>query len=104
MMEDFRELGNRYLKQNKKRSFLTVLGCMIVATVLFAFLNVMSNWVDKERATVRKTDDFEILILTDDRDKIEAIVNEDFVRSAYIGKAYSWTPSSNCDLSIRRLA
>ena len=92
-MEDFRELGNRYLKQNKKRSFITVLGCMIVAMLLFVFLNCISNWVDRERAEVRKTDDFEILILTDDREKIEAIVNEDFVRSAYMGKAYSWTPS-----------
>lgn len=92
-MEDFRELGNRYLKQNRKRSFITVLGCMIVAMLLFVFLNVMSNWVDSERAAVRKTDDFEILILTDDKDKIESIVNEPFVRSAYMGKAYSWTPA-----------
>ena len=92
-MEDFRELGNRYLKQNRKRSLITVIGCMIVATLLFVFLNSMCNWVDRERADVRKTDDFEILILTEDRDKIEAIVNEDFVRSAYMGKAYSWTPS-----------
>ena len=88
-MEDFRELGNRYLKQNRKRSFITVLGCMIVAMLLFVFLNCMSNWVDSERAAVRKTDDFEILILTDDKDKIESIVNEPFVRSAYMGKAYS---------------
>ena len=86
-MEDYRELAGRYLKQNKRRSFLTALGCMIVAALLFAFLNFFCNWLDNRRADIRKEADYEILILTDDKNVIQEIVNEDFVRSAYMGKA-----------------
>lgn len=89
-MEDYRQLGNKYLKQNKKRVAITIIGCMIVAACLYAFLNFECNWIENERLEIRKTDDYEILILTEDKDKLEAIINEDFVTSAYMGKAYSW--------------
>lgn len=85
-MESYKELGNKYLMQNRKRSLITVLGCMIVATALFAFLNVMCCWIDYERELARKEGDYEIVILSDDKDTLEKIVNEDFVRSAYFGK------------------
>lgn len=94
-MEDYRELGNKYLKQNKRRVIITVIACAIVAACLYAFLNFMCNWIMAERARVRKENDFEIQILTDDKDKIAAIVNEDFVKSAYMGKAYSWDESKD---------
>ena len=90
-MEDYRELGSRYLLKNRNQSLITTLGCMLVAMCLFAFLNTVANWVDLQRNVIRKDNDFEILILTDDRTAIENIVNERFVRSAYLGKAYSWT-------------
>lgn len=89
-MEDYRELGSRYLSRNKKRSLITVIGCFIVATGIFCFLNTMVCWVEKCRIDARKEDDFEIVILTDDKETIEKISNEDFVTSAYLGKEYSW--------------
>ena len=89
-MEDYRELGSRYLTTNKKRSLITVIGCFIVAAGLFMFLNCMACWVEKCRIDARADDDCEIIILTDDKDIIEKIVNEAFVTSAYLGKAYSW--------------
>ena len=88
-MEEYRELGNRYLKKNRRRSVFTVLGCMVVAAMLYVFLNFVCGWLDFSRDQIRKENDYEILILTDEREKIQAIVNEDFVRSAYMGKAYS---------------
>ncbi len=78
-METYKDLGSKYLKQNRRRSFITVLGCFIVSTVLFMFLNSMVCWVENCREEAREEDDFEILVLTDDKDTIEAIVNEDFV-------------------------
>ena len=87
-MEDYRELGSKYLKTNKKRSLITLIGCFIVAAGLFMFLNSMVCWVENCREEAREKDDWEILILTDDKDTIEKIVNEDFVQSAFIGKAY----------------
>ena len=102
-MEDYRELGTRYLHTNKKRSFITVLGCFIVAAGLFAFLNSMVCWVEKCRIDARKDDDCEIVILTQDKDTIEKIVNEDFVTSAYLGKAYSWTVDSDDEVYANAL-
>ena len=89
-METYKDLGRKYLKQNKRRSFITVLGCFIVSTILFMLLNSLVCWVENCREEAREEDDFEILVLTDDKDTIEAIVNEDFVSSAYLGKAYSY--------------
>ncbi|MBO4862923.1 MAG: FtsX-like permease family protein [Eubacterium sp.] len=89
-MENYKELGNRYLRINKKRSLITVFGCFVVASILFMLLNSLVCWVEKCRIDARADDDFEIVILTEDKDTIEKIVNEDFVTSAYLGKAYSW--------------
>ncbi len=89
-METYKDLGSKYLKQNRRRSFITVLGCFIVSTILFMLLNSLVCWVENCREEAREEDDFEILVLTDDRDTIESIVNEDFVSSAYLGKAYSY--------------
>ena len=87
-MENFKELGNKYLAQNQRRSLLTVLGCMIVAAVLFAFMNTACDWIVLSREEARKEGDYEIVILSDDKDALENIVNEDFVRTAYFGKEY----------------
>ncbi len=89
-MGSYLDLGNRYLKTNRKRLCFTIIGCAIVAAILFMFLNSCVNYVEHYRAEVRKTDDFDILVLTDDPEIIQAIVNENYVRSAYLGKAYSW--------------
>ena len=98
-METYKDLGTRYLKQHRRRSILTIVGCMIVAACLFAFLNFICNWIENLREETRKENDFEILILTDEKEKIEGIVNEDFVTSAYLGKAYSWTNLDDGDES-----
>ena len=89
-MESYKDLGSKYLHTNKKRSIITMIGCFIVSAVLFMFLNSMVCWVEKCRIDAREDDDWEILVLTDDKDTIEKIVNEDFVKSAYLGKAYSY--------------
>ena len=94
-MEDYRELGSKYLSVNKKRSFITVIGCFIVAAGLFMFLNTLVCWVEKCRIDARKDEDYEIVILTDDKDIIEKVANEDFIASAYLGKVYSWNGESD---------
>ena len=73
-----------------RRNFITMLGCFIVSAVLFMFLNAMVCWVEKCRIDARAEDDWEILVLTDDKDTIEKITNENFVKSAFLGKAYSY--------------
>ena len=102
-MGDYIELGNRYLHTNKKRLVFTIIGCAIVAAILFAFLNSFLNFVEHEREEVRKEADYDILVLTNDKDTIQAIVNEDYVTSAYIGKSYSWYDEDDQNLYANAL-
>ncbi|MCR5632319.1 MAG: ABC transporter permease [Eubacterium sp.] len=88
-METYKDLGTKYLKTNRKRSFITVLGCFIVAAGLFMFLNSMVCWIEKCRIDARADGDWEILVLTDDKNIIEEVANEDFVQSAFLGKEYA---------------
>ena len=79
VLNSFKTLGNRYLKQNKRRSIITVVGCLLVAMFLYTFLNTMCGWLDKERAEKRKENDYEIVVISDDLDARSQIINEDFV-------------------------
>ena len=88
-MENYADISKKYLLKNKKRTILTIIGCALVAAILYAGLNSFNNWLLKQRADIRNEADWEILVYNDDKDTAEAIVNEDFVRSAKMGSAYS---------------
>ncbi len=88
-MENYTDISKKYLMKNRKRTIYTIIGCALVATILFAILNSFSNWWIKWRSEIRAKADWEILVYNDDKDTAEAIVNEDFVRSAAMGDAQS---------------
>jgi ABC-type transport system, involved in lipoprotein release, permease component len=89
-MENYTDISKKYVMQNRKRSILTIIGCALVAAVLFAFLNSFNNFILKERIDIRSSvsSNWEILVYNDDKDIAEAIINEDFVRSASMGSAH----------------
>ena len=88
-MENYTDISKKYLMKNRKRSLYTIVGCALVAAVLFAILNSFNNWWISWRADLREEADWEILVYNNDKDIAESIVNEDFVRSAMMGSAYS---------------
>lgn len=63
-MNDYRQLAIRYLKNNKKRTLLTILGAALSTMVLFAFLNsMMSLYVTYKDALEARPDEYLILAL-----------------------------------------
>lgn len=88
-MENYTDISKKYLAKNRKRSLYTILGCALVAAVLFAILNSFNNWWISWREAIREDADWEILVYNNDKDIAESVVNEDFVRSAMMGSAYS---------------
>lgn len=63
-MNDYRQLAIRYLKNNKKRTFLTILGAALSTMILFAFLNsMMSLYVTYEESLKKIPDELTIAVL-----------------------------------------
>ena len=63
-MNDYRQLAIRYLKNNKKRTFLTILGAALSTMILFAFLNsMMSLYVTHEESLKKMPDELTIAAL-----------------------------------------
>ena len=75
-----------YLKANKKRCVITIIGVMITVIVLYAGLNIFYSYMLQQQKDVRKEADYEIVFLTDDQETLSQIASDDRVTQAYTGK------------------
>lgn len=87
-MDNYKQIAVRYLKLNKKRSLLTVIGVTVAVTVLYAALNLGWSVLLTQRENLRDIQDYEILFLTETEEQIEQLIADDRVKSAYIGQYY----------------
>lgn len=87
-MSDYKKLSIRYLKMNKKRTILTIAGVSVTVIVLFVMLNLGWSWVLNYREKIREEKDYEIVLFTESRSKIEQIIADDRVREAEVGSYY----------------
>lgn len=78
-MNDYKQLANRYLKHNKKRTVLTILGVALSTMILFAFLNAMLSLYFTKRDELRETVKYEAILLCEDESVVERIAGEPFV-------------------------
>lgn len=85
-MTDYKKLAAYYLKANKKRCVITIVGVMITVIVLYAGLNIFYSYMLQQQKDVRKEADYEIVFLTDDQEKLSQIASDDRVTQAYTGK------------------
>ncbi|MBQ1327516.1 MAG: ABC transporter permease [Eubacterium sp.] len=84
-MEHYKELGNKYFRQNKKRNIFTIVCTALVVICIFSILNITFNWVRNYRKDVRGFADYEILITNVDKEKAKEIIDQEFVESGYVG-------------------
>ena len=89
-MENYFDLGIRYIKHNKRRNILTACGVMAAVTVLYIILNLSWSYLLNYRSELRKTQDYEIVLFTENQEQIDEILKDKRVKSATVGRYYSY--------------
>lgn len=87
-MNNYRRLAIRYLKMNRKRSIVTVIGVTVAVTILYVILNLGWSALLGMREDLRNSQDYEIVFLTENQEQIEQIMADDQVKSASVGQYY----------------
>lgn len=87
-MDNYISLAIRYLKLNKKRTYLTVFGASVAAMILFAVLNMGWSYVLNQRKMLRADKDYDIVFMTETREQINAISADPKVKSASVGQYF----------------
>lgn len=87
-MENYKAIALQYLKLNKRRTILTILGTAITVVILYIMLNLGFSYIDLKRAEVIKEGDYEMLFYTETPEQIRAIMNDSLVKRAYVGGYY----------------
>lgn len=84
-MENYTKLSIKYLKFQKKRTILTILGVALASGILFVILTLyFSNFINT-RDALRKQADYEIVLLPEQNQDVPALLKQDFVKTAYRG-------------------
>ena len=89
-MNNYRQMAVRYLKLNKKRSMVTVIGVTVAVTVLYTMLNLGWCWLLQERKTLREQQDYEIVFFTENTEQAAQVMADARVKSAYMGPYYKY--------------
>lgn len=89
-MNNYRILAVRYLKMNKRRSIVTVMGVAVAVIVLYMLLNLGWSAVLNERKKIRKENDYEIVLFTENQNQMKQIMSDDKVKNASVGQYYDY--------------
>lgn len=87
-MNNYKTLAIRYLKMNKKRSLITILGVVITTVILFTILNLGLCFLLAQREKEREIENYEIVLMTRTEEQINQILADERVKSAYVGPYY----------------
>lgn len=89
-MKDYKVLAVRYLKQNKNRSIITILGTTLTVMILYSLLNIGWGYLLQTRQDMRETQDYEFVLFTETEEQITDILSDSRVKSAYVEQYYSY--------------
>lgn len=87
-MNHYQTLAIHYLKTNKRRNIITVIGVVVTTMVLFTGLNLLGNGIATQITNIREEGDYELILLTESKQQAEEILQDTRIRSAYIGPYY----------------
>ena len=87
-MNNYKELAVRYLKLNKRRSTLTIIGAALSVMVIFLALNLAWSYVLNKRERIREENDYEIIVLTETEEEIQEVLSDEKIKSASVGSYY----------------
>lgn len=81
-MTDYKQLAVIYLKHNRKRCLVTVLGVALCVIILFVIMNLGVSYIVTQRDAQREKTDYEAYFICRDRETAEQIAGEDCLRTA----------------------
>jgi putative ABC transport system permease protein len=91
-MKSYTEISNRYMKENKKRTVLTVLGITLATVLIFAVGTFLLSFRDTMVASERANGDFEFRINNINSEQANKVINNAEVKDSSvseIGEQYS---------------
>ena len=88
-MDNYRQMAFKYLKLNKKRCIVTVLGVMVAVAVLYTILNLGWSRLLQQRKELREKQDYEIVFLTT-AEQAEQLMADERVKNASVGQYYEY--------------
>lgn len=89
-MENYTQLAFRYLKLNRRRSLVTIVGVMVAVTVLYIILNLGCCYLVNMRKELREQQDYEIVLYTENQGQIEEILKDSNIKNAYVAPFYQY--------------
>ena len=89
-MGDYKDLAKKYLRANRGRSLITIIGVVITVIVLYGGLNIAYSYLLHARDEERKDRDYEFVLMAESRSQAEQIAADDMIEKAYIGR-YEYT-------------
>lgn len=87
-MENYTGLALRYLKMNKGRNRITILGVIITTVLCTVFLNLAYCFLLYSREDARQDGDYEAVLFTQSEVQAQELLEDERIRSAYIGSYY----------------
>lgn len=87
-MNGYKMLAVRYLKQNKRRSMITIAGATLAVVLLYALLNVGWSYLLNYRQQLREKQDYEIVFFTETEEQIMSMLDDAQITSGYVGPYY----------------
>lgn len=87
-MKGYKELSKLYLKFQKQRTILTVMGVSVAVAILFTILTLYFSHFINERDKVREQADYEMVFFPETDEQLAGIVNSELVKNAYNGGYY----------------
>lgn len=87
-MKNYKSLAMQYLKINKRRTVLTILGTALTVVLLYILLNLGFSYMDMKKAEIIKDNDYEMILFTETEEEIRAITDDAIVDKVLVGGYY----------------
>lgn len=96
-MKSYSQITNRYMKENKKRTALTIVGITLATVLIFAVGTFLLSFRDSYISSIRAEEDYEFQIRDINKDQVDKVINNAEIKDSSIfnqGEVYSLKDSA----------
>ena len=83
-MKNYSEISNKYMKENKKRTILTIVGIILATVLICAVGTLLLSFKDSMLASDRAKGDFEFVLENINPDEVDKVTNNAEVKDSSI--------------------